>query len=208
MKTFTRLALVLTLLCVQASAFAATWTVTVRDNDYSPQFLNIQPGDVVRWQWASGVHPTMSDSSPAAWSTFTPSASTTRSITFNTLGSFPYHCTAHGAPGAGMYGEITVSPVPTPTLNLRNATASLDVYPSPARGGQVTVAMGDAKANGIYQLRVSNIIGSEVRSISLRPELVAKGQPVDLSGLPAGIYFCNLLVNDKAIATKRITIQD
>ncbi len=30
---------------------------------------------------------------------------------------------------------------------------------------------------------------------------------MDLTGLPAGIYFYSLLLNDKIVATKRLTLQ-
>ncbi|WP_400193645.1 T9SS type A sorting domain-containing protein [Hymenobacter sp. B81] len=208
MKTFTRLFVALSLWLAAGSAYAATHIVTVGDFEYSPQFLVVAPGDQVTFQWQSGSHPTMSDSSPAAFPTFQMNASSPqRTITLTALGQYDYHCMAHGGPQSGMWGSITVS-IPTASASARALASALNVYPNPARGGQITVSAPESKAGTAYRLRVTNVIGREVRSVVLRPELVANGHPVDLSSLPAGVYFCSLLVGDKAVATKRVTLQD
>ena len=58
------------------------------------------------------------------------------------------------------------------------------------------------------RLRVSNIIGQEIRSIALKPELTTAGLPVDLSDLHAGVYFYSLLVDGKVVSTKRLVLQN
>lgn len=209
MKLFTRLVLAASFLLPQLPGWAATFTVQVRNNEYSPQSVTIAPGDVVRFQWVEGVHPTMSDSSPADFTAFTLSASVpTRNVTFNTAGTFNYHCTAHGAPGVGMWGSVEVrlaTPVQEAT---KQAAALLNVYPNPVRGGQATLTMGDLKAGQPYRLRVTNIIGREVQSVALRPDQLSAGQPIDFSALPAGLYICSILSNDKILASKRVTVQN
>jgi len=207
MKISTRFLLVWALVLIQFSALAATVTISVGDNFYSPQFVTIRPGDVVTWQYVGQLsHPTASDNTASpAWVTFPMnSASTTKSLTFNTAGSFPYHCTAHGAAGVGMYGSITVSNA-TPVEEAQ-PTATLSVYPNPAKG-TVMVSLGQ-KAGQDYKLRLSNIIGREVRTVALKPELAGEAQAVDLSDLPSGIYFYSLLVNDKVVTTKRLVLQN
>ncbi|TGE26987.1 T9SS type A sorting domain-containing protein [Hymenobacter metallicola] len=210
MKTSTRLFLLFFLVLAQVSAWAATITITVGDNFYAPQDVTIRPGDVVVWQWQAGSHPTASDN--AAWATFQMnSANRTKSITFNTPGTFGYHCTAHSFldPSTntwqGMIGSITVSTV-TPVLEARPATPTLSVYPNPSKG-LVTVSLGQKVSEG-YKLRLSNIIGREVRMVALKPELMADGLQLDLTDLPAGVYFYSLLANDKVISTKRLILQN
>jgi hypothetical protein len=88
------------------------------------------------------------------------------------------------------------------------AASLLSVYPNPVRGGQATVVFAEAKTGQDYRLRVSNVIGREMRFVTLRPDLMRTGQSLDLSTLPAGIYFCTLLSNDKVITTKRVTVQN
>ncbi|MCB2407245.1 T9SS type A sorting domain-containing protein [Hymenobacter lucidus] len=210
MKTSTRLFLLLALVLTQASAFATTYTVIVRDLEYSPANLNIKPGDEVIWRWESGNHPTASDNN--AWPTFQMNSSaTTRSITFNNTGNFTYHCTAHSFfnnttnSWQGMVGTINVSTI-TPVV-ARLAAPTLSVYPNPSKG-MVMVSFGQ-KVSEPYKLRLSNIIGREVRTITLKPELMeAEGVPVNLSDLPAGVYFYSLLVNDKVVSTKRLVLQN
>lgn len=201
MKIFTNLLSLVVGLLVAFSASAARFIITVAPDgalSYSPAALSIHVGDEVEFQGGSATHPTMSDSSPAAWETFTVAS---KVIPFNTVGTFPYHCTYHQ--GAGMIGTITVTaalataaPVPTSGLN---------IFPNPSRG-LVTVTFNE-RGLADYKLRLRNIIGQEVRTFALRPELMSAGLKLDLSDLPAGLYFYSLVVDNKAVLTKRLTLQ-
>ena len=213
MKLFTRSLVALALLAASlAPSLAADITVRVGNNWYrgpgvttgDSDIRTINVGDRVIFQWVAGFHPTQSDSSPQAWTTFTPSATQLNTpITFNTIGVFPYHCLAHGSPGMGQFGVINVR-MATATVDPRLAAALLNVYPNPSRG-QVTVQLNQ-KAGADYKLRLNNIIGQEIRTLALKPELTAAGLPLDLSSLPLGVYFYTLLVDGKAITTKRLVL--
>lgn len=104
----------------------------------------------------------------------------------------------------GKPGQSRQLPVPTARL-VQEAAPTLSVYPNPSRG-QLTVQI-TGLAGQEYRLRLANILGREVRSLSLRPEQTNNGLAVDLSGLPAGLYFYSLLSNDKILMTKRLTLQ-
>ena len=67
---------------------------------------------------------------------------------------------------------------------------------------------GNQKAGADYKLRLSNIIGQEIRTIALKPELTAAGLPVDLSDLHTGVYFYSLLVDGRVVTTKRLVLQN
>lgn len=96
--------------------------------------------------------------------------------------------------------------LPVPAVRLAQDVApTLSVYPNPSRG-QLTVQI-TGLAGQEYRLRLANILGREVRSLALRPEQTSNGLAVDLSGLPAGLYFYSLLSNDKVLMTKRLTLQ-
>jgi hypothetical protein len=151
----------------------------------------------------------MSDSSPAAWATFTPSANNTnQTFTFNQAGSYGYHCTAHaflsGSVYTGMVGNITVQTA-LAAAPAQAAVPTLTFFPNPSRG-PLTVQLAGQRGQD-YKFRLTNILGREVRLQSLRPEQAVDGLSIDLSGLPAGLYFCSLLLNDKVVSTKRLTLQ-
>jgi plastocyanin len=102
------------LVVAAAPAHAATHQVGASDNVFAPADVTIVQGDSVTWANSGAFHnvrfddgsfvmPSMPDSSP--WSA-------TR--TFGTVGTFRYHCEAHGAPGGvGMSGAVYVQPALT-----------------------------------------------------------------------------------------------
>lgn len=83
---------------------------------------------------------------------------------------------------------------------------ALSLYPNPARGQTMLQINGPGGAD--YKVRLSNVLGSEVRRLPVRPENAptTDGVALDLSDLPPGLYFCSLLVNDKTLVTKRLTV--
>jgi plastocyanin len=213
MKLFTRLVAVFALLVTPA--VAATVTVEVGDNFYrsmtsGTSTITMAAGDeLVFRNVGAGSHPTASSSSPMAWATFTISpATTTKTFAPNTFapGTYPFYCIAHGTPTSGQTGLLIVTGTPTNALDARTTGISLNLFPNPSRG-QITVQLSQ-KAGIDCKLRISNIIGQELRSIALKPELTTAGLPVDLSSLRAGIYFYSLLVDGKVVTTKRLVLQD
>jgi plastocyanin len=87
-----------------AMAGAGT-TVSIGNNFYSPLDVTVAQGTTVTWRWAAGdtTHNVTFDdgqSSPTQ-------SSGTYQRTFSTAGTFPYHCTIHGA--AVMHGSVIVT---------------------------------------------------------------------------------------------------
>src|ERR1700692_1316653 len=81
---------------------AATVTVTVGADGlfaFSPSSVTIHPGDTVQWTWSSSGH-TSTSGTPGSpnglWDSGFLNPGQIFSHTFNTAGSFPYYCTAHG----------------------------------------------------------------------------------------------------------------
>jgi plastocyanin len=215
MKLFTRSMAVLAVMVVSLlPSLAANITINVGDNFYhgpgnttrDNDVRNINVGDVVTWNYVGQLsHPTASDN--GSWATFPmDAANKTKTITFTTPGTYAYHCENHGAPLSNMYGVLTVVAAPAATLDARTAGIEAHVYPNPSRG-QITVQLNQ-KHGFDYKLRLSNIIGQEIRTIALKPELTAAGLPLDLSDLHAGVYFYSLVVDGKVLVTKRLVLQD
>ncbi|MFD1756767.1 T9SS type A sorting domain-containing protein, partial [Rufibacter sediminis] len=58
-----------------------------------------------------------------------------------------------------------------------------------------------------YKIRISNAIGKVYKEIPVMKPTSTETIVVDLSPLPAGIYFYSLLVNEKMVETKRLILQ-
>src|SRR4029077_16742137 len=98
-------------------ASGATVTVTVGAGGFfafSPSSVTIHPGDTVQWSWSSSGH-TSTSGTPGSpnglWDSGFLNQGQTFSYTFNTAGSFPYYCTAHGQ-CCGMTGTVNVTSAP------------------------------------------------------------------------------------------------
>ena len=215
MKLFTRAASLFTAVALSiTTAFAANITVQVGDNFYrgpdGTTTIRMTTADVLIFQYiGQSSHPTASDDN--SWVTFPMnSASTTKQFNAGTFSArtYPFHCTAHGAPGIGQFGNLIVTAAtPTATLNAKEAGVSVSVFPNPSRG-QITVKLDQKLGSADYKLRLSNIIGQEIRSVALKPEAFTSGAVLDLSDLRAGMYFYTLLVDGKVITTKRLVLQN
>ena len=80
-------------------------SVTVGNNFFSPPDLSVAKGTTVTWTWAAGAvehNVTFDDGEHSATQS---SGSFPR--TFSAVGTYPYHCTIHGA--AAMHGTVTVT---------------------------------------------------------------------------------------------------
>jgi len=186
------------------SASAANITIMVGDNYYSPQTVTIRAGDVVTWQYQSGssTHPTASDN--GAWAMFTINgANPSKSITFSTVGAYPYHCTAHGAAGSGMYGVITVA-APLPTTAPQDAAAFV-AYPNPA-SETVTLKLDRTQTPAATTVQLIGPLGSVVRTLALSPAAPGTELRLSVADLPAGLYVYRLLANGTLVATQRLSV--
>jgi plastocyanin len=87
---------------------AASATIQVMNDFYSPSTVLISPGGKVTWNWVGEGHSVTPDGSP----TFSPGAPIsnpprTLEVVFASAGTYSFHCTAHGVPG--VYGGGTMT---------------------------------------------------------------------------------------------------
>ena len=117
-----RLALTLLLLLPAAvvslpsGAIAATQSVTIRDNNFNPEEIRIDPGDSVLWTYANGrnTHRVQSDER-GQYDSGDMRPGDTFEKRFTEEGYYPYFCRYHGGRnGAGMSGLIIVGDPPPP----------------------------------------------------------------------------------------------
>lgn len=121
------------LFLASAMARAATVEVTVRNFEFVPATINIQPGDTVIWNAVQGAHDVVANDGSFS-SGSVKSAPWTFSHKFDTEGTFRYFCSPHQ--GFGMVGTIVVGSGGSGehgTLKLASPTASV------VEGGSVTL---------------------------------------------------------------------
>lgn len=96
------------------TASAETHHVELTDDDFTPKYLTIAPGDTVVWTNTTGsAHTVVADdesfSSTASGAAFIPFGETF-THTFTEIGLNPYYCLLHGSPGGiDMAGTIRVA---------------------------------------------------------------------------------------------------
>ncbi|MGD2050200.1 MAG: plastocyanin/azurin family copper-binding protein [Chloroflexota bacterium] len=90
-----------------------TEIVTVSDSQFTPAQVTINVGDSVQWV-NEGSLPHNVNADDGSFRSGDPATGPwTYTFTFNTPGTYPYHCEVHGAPGGiGMSGTIIVQGEP------------------------------------------------------------------------------------------------
>jgi plastocyanin len=84
-------------------------TVVMKDNDYLPQTLTVDPGTVVKWDnEGRSKHNVIPDRASTGWRSPTIKPGKDFEQQLDTPGVYGYFCTFHGAPGKGMYGTLIV----------------------------------------------------------------------------------------------------
>lgn len=112
-----------------------------------------------------------------------------------------------GAPRSqkSMYTSITLAAFTPGMGNDVKPLPSISAYPNPARG-YTKLALSQPFNYGNFKVKISNTIGRVIGTYDL-PSTEQKVLELDLKGLPAGVYFYSLLVDDKTVETKRLILQ-
>jgi plastocyanin len=158
----------LVLLAVPASA--ADQSVTASGTSFSPDSVTIDLGDTVTWNNGGGTHNVSFDDGSFDEPPSPDFSSWTVQRTFDTPGTFRYHCELHGAPnGGGMSGVVMVrdatGQVPEPVEVPPGLTAR-------ARDEQGLKRL--VKGKGI-RVRARCVNGCDVRlKLSLAPRTAAR----------------------------------
>jgi plastocyanin len=134
--------LALSLAAALAAPVAAQTThdVGIVGFSFSPQHLEINVGDTVTWTNNGGFHNVdgatdeYPDNPEGFRSGEVSNTLWTFSHTFTIQGEYGYHCEAHGAPGVGMFGTITVASPSSNEGGLQAGFALSAPSPNPFRG--------------------------------------------------------------------------
>ncbi|HRI21566.1 MAG TPA: plastocyanin/azurin family copper-binding protein [Panacibacter sp.] len=110
-----------------AATYATTWTVHVKNFQFSPATVNAVVGDVIQWVWDNGSHTTTSTSVPAGagtWNSVMNSTNKTFSYTLTVAGTYSYHCTPHAPEMAGTLTVTEVMPVEFTNFNVTTTSGN------------------------------------------------------------------------------------
>lgn len=181
--------LLLTLLLGSTSAFTTIIQVEVGGNQsttpyYAPQFITIQVGDTVLWNFVQGTHNVTSTSGPASFASGDLGAGNTFQFVFTIAGFYEYECTRFSH-ATTQFGTITVEePVgidnplfdgfiisPNPTSDLLKVETS---------------NLGDQFTAQVFELGSAKLV-KEIR-------LEQSTFEISVTDIPKGRYL--LLVND------------
>ncbi len=183
------------------TAFAGTVQVSVLDNSYSPQQVNIQPGDTVVWtNYGSLSHTVMADSGIFTSSTFNPGVNF--AYTFNNSGTYAYHDQSYGGTGGvGMSGAVIVGSGATQMYTSSPSSGSSAVGLQTqaqallAQIAQLQQQLGASGSNGVAvnSSACPNIgrtlrLGSSGTDVSQLQQFLAQDQNVYPEALVSGYY--------------------
>lgn len=168
-------------------------TISVADFKFSPSAVNANVGDTIRWVWSSGTHTTTSGTIPngaTSWNANINSGNTTFDYVIPVAGTYNYFCSIHPQ----MTGTINA----TSGTGISQLTASLSMsaFPNPFRD---KITLSHHAADGITVL---NMVGAVVADFTVESAEVKT--ILDLSSLPAGVYFVSTSKEGVITGTKRI----
>lgn len=108
------------------------------------------------------------------------------------------------APTAGTIltvDDVTMNGVVASTQNPALA-AALTVYPNPSASGEFRLASLSNPAVATAPYSITDATGRVVRSAVAAPASLAAGRPLELNGLPAGVYLLNLRTPEGPVTRK------
>jgi plastocyanin len=181
-----------------------THNVALVGNTFSPGELTIKVNDVVRWTNNGGLHNVVADDNSFS----SGNASTAIWVfehTFDTEGTYGYHCTEHGGPGFGMFGTIIVEGPTDVKDDLVKADYQLHQnYPNPFN--PKTIIEYSIPESGNVVIKVFNVTGALERTIISKYHTSGNySVEFNSEGLSSGIYFYQLIAGD-FINTKRMIL--
>ena len=177
------------------SGQAATTMVTVEDFDFNPQFVTINVGDSVQWNW-TGIfaHNSKSDATDTTmWDSGFHTGSGTFIFPFPAAGVFPYSCTLHL-----FTGTVTVQGGNNPPSVGITSPTNGATFIAPWTGTiQATASDSDGSVTNVDFYAGATLLGSVVNP-SATPSFT-------VTNLAAGSYTLTVVATDNGGATTTST---
>ncbi|MFT2008360.1 T9SS type A sorting domain-containing protein [Pontibacter sp. 13R65] len=200
MKNFTKIFLVVAVLGSQLAGFAVNASGYLRDHKegVAPTYK----GSSADWKQVAEKQPGLSVSAQNARPTFVikENSHTCSKIYASAVGS-AFHTYESSKSHKSFYATVTMASFMSGPE--QKVMPTINAYPNPSRGITRLSLSQVGHDNYHYKIKISNTIGKVVAV----KELSTLDVDVDMSSLPAGVYFYSLLVNDKMVETKRLILQ-
>jgi plastocyanin len=145
------------------TAKATIYSIQVANYSFTPNTLNINSGDTVRWVWISGSHTTTSTSVPAgasSWDHAMNSSNTQFDLQLTVAGTYTYECSIHPTM---MTGTITVAAAMELTDYTPNSY-SVSTYPNPFEND--FYFSFSIPENEVIKISVYDITGAKVKTVT------------------------------------------
>jgi plastocyanin len=190
-----------------------TVTVTLGDNFFKPQTIEIQAGTTVKWvNKGRNLHNVVPDKGKLFGTQSLPSGKS-YSFTFKNPGKYGYYCTFHGAPGTGMFGTVnvtggttgggTVTTTPTGGTVPSGKPRTIKV---PADSPTIQGAVDQANPGDL--VLVSPGVYKEAVTVS-RPNIVVRGVERNTTILEGSFQLSNgFIVTAPGVALENLTARD
>ncbi len=163
-----------------------TVIIQVSNFVYTPKNVTVKTGDIVRFQWVAGNHPTQSDDNTTMPVFPMNSLNQTKDFVFTSAQVIPYFCQPHI--GLGMVGVITVENKSVGISSVK-FLPNLKIYPNPA--SKEFFANVSLKSNSVLFVKLIDLLGKEVLDLGSY-ELSAGSHTISLNleeGIRKGLYF-------------------
>lgn len=173
---------------------AATTSVSVGDDFFSPATVTINAGDTVKWSWTgNNQHSSTSTSSPSLWDSGVHGNGFSFSHAFASAGTFPYECTIHVS--FGQVGSVKVqAPVNVPPTVALTGPANGATFAAPWAGPiQATDSDPDDTVSKIAFFAGSTLLGTITNP--------AASVSFPVPNLTAGSYVLKAVATDSRGAT-------
>ena len=102
---------------------SGTGTVTVGDNFFKPDDIEVTAGTKVTWTNKGKILHTITPNKGKAFGTKGLAKGKRYSYTFKKPGEYAYYCQFHGSPGSGQHGTIVVTAAPVTTTSTSTTAA-------------------------------------------------------------------------------------
>ena len=195
---------------IAVNVYATKHTVTVTNNLFSPNAINVLVGDTIHWVWSAGTHNTTSNPTPgaipagaAAWVHDITTSSTFFDYKVTVAGPYAYYCSIHASPTStsGMIGGFQAS-IPTGIQQTALFNANLSIFPKPT--SEILNVNFSSTSVGKSQVKIYDIQGKEVQAEESDLTIGGNSIQFSIANLNNGIYFIEVYADKRKLGTQKI----